>query len=444
MQAALDEAAKDRTCIVVAHRLSTIRDANKILVVGAGEIIEQGTHNSLLDAEGSYHGMVQAQKLQQEAEKVAVVEEDSDSDDAATSQMSETKRVQSRRSDIGEKPFLERRSTRQSVASEILAAKRAEEGTHKQDAKLYSLFYLAKRCFAINREGKWSYILGFFASVCSGAVYPALAVVFGKAINDFALRGSELTSATNRNALWYFIVAILAATAIWVQQVTLTAQAEHLTGKLRTLYFKALLRHDVAFYDEDANTTGALTSSLSDNPQKVQGLAGVTLGTIIQSISTIVVGMILGLAFGPLLALIGIACIPLLVCAGFIRLKVVVLKDQKNKKVYSKTAHMASEAAGAIRTVASLTREQDCCREYHDALEGPTRYSIRSALSANLLYAVSQALSFWVIALVFYVGSRWLASGRYTTQQFFTVLNSVVFSAIQVSGLLHLPADRIP
>lgn len=154
---------------------------------------------------------------------------------------------------------------------------------------------------------------------------------------------------------------------------------------------------------------------------------------ILQSIATIVVGMILGLAFGPLLALIGIACIPLLVCAGYIRLHVVVLKDQKNKKTYSKTAHMASEAAGAIRTVASLTREEDCCREYHDALEGPTRYSIKSALSANLLYAVSQALSFWVIALVFYVGSRWLASGRYTTQQFFTVLNSVVFSAIQVS-----------
>ena len=408
----------------MAHRLSTIRDANKILVVGAGEIIEEGTHNSLLELEGSYHGMVQAQRLQQEAEKKAVVEDDSDSDDAETSPASEVQRTGSRNSEkADDRPFLDRRSTRQSVASEILAAKKAEEGEGSPaNDKLYSLLYLAKRCYRINREGKMSYLLGFFASICSGAVYPALAVVFGKAINDFALTDpGELSRATSRNALWYFITAILAAVAIWVQQVTLTTQAEHLTGKLRTLYFKALLRHDVAYYDEDANTTGALTSALSDNPQKVQGLAGVTLGTIIQSISTIVIGMILGLAFGPLLALIGIACIPLLVCAGYIRLHVVVLKDQKNKKVYSKTAHMASEAAGAIRTVASLTRETECCKEYHDALEGPTRYSIRSSVSANLLYALSQALSFWVIALVFYVGSRWLASGRYNSQQFFTV-----------------------
>jgi ATP-binding cassette subfamily B (MDR/TAP) protein 1 len=151
--------------------------------------------------------------------------------------------------------------------------------------------------------------------------------------------------------------------------------------------------------------------------------------------------MILGLAFGPLLALIGIACIPLLVCSGYIRLRLVVMKDQKNKRVYSKTAHMASEAAGAIKTVASLTREDECCREYHNALEGPTTHSIRSAMTSNILYAISQSLSFWVIGLVFYVGSRWLASGRYNTQQFFTVLNSVVFSAIQAGNVFSFVPD---
>lgn len=50
--------------------------------------------------------------------------------------------------------------------------------------------------------------------------------------------------------------------------------------------------------------------------------------------------------------------------AGLIRLKVVVLKDEKNKKSYSQSAQMACEAASAIRTVASLTREDDCSRIY--------------------------------------------------------------------------------
>lgn len=61
--------------------------------------------------------------------------------------------------------------------------------------------------------------------------------------------------------------------------------------------------------------TGALTSSLSENAQKISGLAGTTLGTIIQSCATIVSGAIIGLIYGWKLSLIGIACIPLIICA---------------------------------------------------------------------------------------------------------------------------------
>jgi subfamily B ATP-binding cassette protein MsbA len=54
IQSALDELQKTRTSIVVAHRLSTIESADIILVVEDGEIIETGTHQSLLDADGMY------------------------------------------------------------------------------------------------------------------------------------------------------------------------------------------------------------------------------------------------------------------------------------------------------------------------------------------------------------------------------------------------------
>jgi len=66
--------------------------------------------------------------------------------------------------------------------------------------------------------------------------------------------------------------------------------------------------------------TGALTSQLSENPQKVNGLAGITLGAIVQSIATLIAGSILGLCFIWKVALVAIACIPLLVSAGYIRL----------------------------------------------------------------------------------------------------------------------------
>ena len=133
-----------------------------------------------------------------------------------------------------------------------------------------------------------------------------------------------------------------------------------------------------------------MTSDLADLPQRVQGLFGTTLGSIVQAISTLLGGCIIGLAYGPrespgsklhwlnvaVLAIIGIACIPLLVSGGYIRLRVVVLKDQKMKKIHASSAHLASEAAGSVRTVASLTREDDLDAIYSKALEEPMRLSV--------------------------------------------------------------------
>ena len=207
--------------------------------------------------------------------------------------------------------------------------------------------------------------------------------------------------------------------------------------------------------------TGSLTAQLSDNPQKVNGLAGITLAAFIQSFSCLIAGSILGLAFIWKVGLVAIgtltseillfliltrahnhrsACIPLLVSSGYIQLvsfgfdhrlsctyvykskRVVVMKDQMNKKAHAESAQLACEAAGSIRTVASLTREADCLALYSKSLEGPLKQSKGSVVWANLLYAFSQGQTFWVIALVFWYGSVLVSRLEATTFQFFVAL----------------------
>jgi ATP-binding cassette subfamily B protein len=52
---------KGRTSFVIAHRLSTIRDADNVIVINRGEIVEQGTHQELLDKKGFYHHLYVSQ-----------------------------------------------------------------------------------------------------------------------------------------------------------------------------------------------------------------------------------------------------------------------------------------------------------------------------------------------------------------------------------------------
>lgn len=63
VQDALDAAAKGRTTIAVAHRLSTIQKADIIYVFDAGRIVESGTHNELLTKRGKYYELVNMQSL---------------------------------------------------------------------------------------------------------------------------------------------------------------------------------------------------------------------------------------------------------------------------------------------------------------------------------------------------------------------------------------------
>lgn len=61
IQKAMRELMKDKTCFVIAHRLSTIRNADLILVLDHGDIVEQGTHDSLIAKKGYYHKLYSAQ-----------------------------------------------------------------------------------------------------------------------------------------------------------------------------------------------------------------------------------------------------------------------------------------------------------------------------------------------------------------------------------------------
>ncbi|MBO6757013.1 MAG: ABC transporter ATP-binding protein/permease [Roseibium sp.] len=69
IQAALDQVSKNRSTLVIAHRLSTVVNADQIIVLDAGKIVERGTHGELLAAEGLYASMWARQREADEAEE---------------------------------------------------------------------------------------------------------------------------------------------------------------------------------------------------------------------------------------------------------------------------------------------------------------------------------------------------------------------------------------
>lgn len=137
-----------RTTIAIAHRLSTVKDADVICVLGEGLVLEQGSHDELLQANGAYAGLVQAQKLK--------AQDDSDIEDVTQTAAPE-KQVANKEISIS------RVDTGHSLASEII--KQKSKSSEDSKTKDLSIFMLFVRMGRLCRKQWKNYVIGTIFSM---------------------------------------------------------------------------------------------------------------------------------------------------------------------------------------------------------------------------------------------------------------------------------------
>uniref|UniRef100_A0A060SYY2 ARAD1A15114p n=1 Tax=Blastobotrys adeninivorans TaxID=409370 RepID=A0A060SYY2_BLAAD len=433
VQDALDKAAKSRTTIVIAHRLSTIKDADKIVVMSKGEILEMGTHNELLERQGAYHKLVDAQKLRsanQEQDGEQTSESASDNDE-------ETPKVFAAPEDAD--PLrLVKTSTQKSVSSQILA------NVTEEPTKKYSFLTMAKMLYSYNRNEKWLIITGSFFSLLCGFGYPVLAILFGKVVNALMVPPSQygwMRSQINMYTGFFFMVGVIEFFCFLFMIGSLSLASERLVRNIRYNVFRQYVRMDIEFFDRDENTTGALTSTLAKDAQAIEGLGGATFGQILQSIVTLVVGIIIAIAFNWRLGLVCTATVPVLVGCGFMRFWLLTNLQERAKKVYEDSGSYACESISAIRTVAALTREKGVSKTYAKAVDGQVKASRISVMRSGFYYGLSEGLTPLVMALGFWYGAKLMGSGTISSFQFFVAFVAVVFGAQSAGSIFSFSPD---
>ncbi|RAL10080.1 ABC multidrug transporter Mdr1 [Aspergillus homomorphus CBS 101889] len=447
VQAALDRAAEGRTTIVIAHRLSTIKAAHNIVVMVNGRIVEQGNHDELVGRKGTYHSLVEAQRINEEkdAEALATDDPDMDEDDFAKAEIERIKSASSGSgslADEDEKTFaangLGRSGTHKSISSAILAKREPEV------AKKYSLWSLVKFIASFNRPEILYMLVGLVFAVLSGGGQPTQAVLYAKAISTLSLPASESAKIRHDGAFWalmFFVVGIAQFINLSINGAAFAVCSERLIRRARSMAFRSMLRQDITFFDREENSTGALTSFLSTETKHLSGVSGATLGTILMTSTTLGAAMIISLAIGWKLALVCISVVPVLLGCGFYRFYMLAQFQQRSKSAYEGSASYACEATSAIRTVASLTREKDVWGIYHGQLEAQGRTSLRSVLKSSILYAASQALVFFCVALGFWYGGTLLGHHEYSVFRFFVCFSEILFGAQSAGTVFSFAPD---
>ncbi|KAL2812003.1 P-loop containing nucleoside triphosphate hydrolase protein [Aspergillus granulosus] len=399
VQAALERVSKDRTTIMIAHRLSTVRKADHIIVIKDGTNVEEGTHESLLAQEGVYHGLVHAQQLDPLSEATDAI-----ADDKLKSELHDPSAVLEEEEKVQEDTTTE-------------AAKSKEIGIFQ------SLGVLARE----QRAHWWIYSLIMVAAASAGSAYAIQSYLFAKLIEVFQFTGQKLIDAANFWALMFFILALCVAVCYFILGFSSVVTSNFITTFYRKDYFHSILRQSIPFFDEGNNASGSLIGRLSSDLKQLQDLFGPNGVFPLVSIFTVIGCIAVSFSFGWKLAAVAFfAALPFIFLAAFMRIRYELQFENMNAQVYAESSQFAAEAIRAYRTVTSLTMEEHILDRYSRLLAEQRQNSMRKAWYATLIFSFSDSVDFCAMALTFWYGGQLLASREYDMVQFFVVYIAII------------------
>ncbi|XXQ31746.1 ABC transporter transmembrane region [Plasmodiophora brassicae] len=408
VQAALDAASKSRTTVVVAHRLSTVKNADRIIVLErGGHVIEDGTHVELIRAGGVYAEMVRSQQIAS-ADRVPQPSEPLIETFSVNPVQAQDERI-----DAGVR-------APQTVASQDVTIELTDRQPRLSSWKVLSYM------FRMNRPELTITIPAFLAASANGLVYPAFAIIFATIIQLFAQPGPNTEHDANMMSLAFLLLGIATVAVTAMQNGGFGVAGELLTERIRQRALAAILRQDSSFFDYEEHSVGALTASLARDAQQVQGASGAILATILQVIVNLVACVTVSVAYGWKLALVGVCGLPLMIGSGLVRVRILAHFSEKSKEAYARSAQVACESVAAIRAVQSLSCDHD---RYVAMLDEPFRDGVRNATLGTWAFALSQSMIFLVNSLVFWYGGRLIAYEGYQIDQMMVVFIALVFGS---------------
>ncbi|KAI5865922.1 P-loop containing nucleoside triphosphate hydrolase protein [Durotheca rogersii] len=426
VQAALDRATQNRTTITIAHRLSTIKKADHIIVMRNGQAVEQGTHQSLLeDAGGVYSALVRAQLLQlsradetlsKEANFEATLKEVVDSDT--------------------EKAFDDHNHA---VSPYTPTSDNAGDQSRGEPANSPRGIIGSFGKLLYEQRAQWVSYLGIVLSAMAvAAATPLQAWLFAQVLGVFLVTDD---TALDRGSDFWGLMWLALAGGVLVSYFCEGWFGLHVqyavSAVYKTQYLTDMLHQQVAFFDEDGNAHGALTSRVTGDAKQLEELLGMNLAFLLSGVFSVVGCVAIALVFGWKLALIAaFVTMPVMLFSGYWKFRHEIHFNQMSSEVFTESSKFATEAIGAIRTVSALTMEATINDRYQKLLDGHVKAALRKACSMCVMFGFADSASLGCQALVFWYGGGMLARGEYTLQAFLVCFMAIIQGAEAASQSL--------
>ncbi|KAG2407374.1 ABC transporter B family member 11 [Vigna angularis] len=444
VQEALDRMMINRTTVIVAHRLSTIRNADSIAVIHQGKIVEKGSHAELTnDPTGVYSQLIRLQEIKGSEQNASY---DTDKIESPVlsgrqlSQRSSLRSISQRSAEVGSSgcnSFSESHVVPPTISLDLSGrGSQALPATVSSPAQvpLSRLAYLNKSEIPV-------LFIGTLAAVVSGLLTPIIALFVSKMISIFYEPVDELRKDSKLWALLFVAIGAVSFITAPCRFYFFGVAGGKLIKRIRKMCFEKVVHMEVSWFDEAEHSSGAIGARLSSDSAAVRALVGDALGLLVQNVATVVGCLVIAFEASWQLALIVLALAPLLGLNGYLQFKFITGFSADTKKLYEEASQVASDAVGSIRTVASFCAEKKVMELYQKKCEGPIKTGIRRGIISGIGYGISFFMLYTVYACSFYAGARLVKDGKSTFSDVFRVLFALSMAAMGISQSGSLVLD---
>uniref|UniRef100_A0A8C2ETL8 ATP-binding cassette, sub-family B (MDR/TAP), member 11a n=1 Tax=Cyprinus carpio TaxID=7962 RepID=A0A8C2ETL8_CYPCA len=429
VQEALDKARQGRTTISIAHRLSTVHNADVIVGFEHGRTVERGTHRQLLDRNGVYFTLV---TLQNQGK-------DTDSDkpeykESPKCSVFKLKHLSYRRS-------LRQRSHSQmsnnipdaisgkfKIHSDHLETEEFDKSKRKDEEVIEPA--PVARILKYNCP-EWPYmLLGSLGAAINGSVNPIYALLFSEILGTFSIQDlDEQRRQINGICILFVSIGVLSFFSQFLQGYSFAKSGELLTRRLRKVGFQAMLKQEIGWFDNPINSPGALTTRLANDASMVQGATGSQIGMIVNSLTNIGASFIIAYYFSWKLSLVVTCFLPLIGLSGVFQAKMLTGFANEDKNALEAAGQVSSEALSNIRTIAGLAKEKHFVSQYEEKLQAPYKRAKQKAHVYGICFAFAQCVIFMAFAASFRYGGYLVSNEGLPYMMVFRVISALVTSA---------------
>lgn len=185
---------------------------------------------------------------------------------------------------------------------------------------------------------------------------------------------------------------------------------QHIISAYRHEYFENLLRKPIDFFDDEKNSTGALSARIANDPAQLQQLLGINAASMLTCIFNVAGCIAISFYFSWKLSVVVVfSSTPVMIAAGYLRVRYERQFEKMTWTVFTESSKFAIESIGAFRTVSALTMENFICMRYEKLLQKHVKDAFWSAVWSSLVFSFSDSVALLCMAFALWYGGHLLS-----------------------------------